>query len=161
MNERVRAIRSELRMTRAAFGALIGITGDMVNNIERGRVSLKEQTIKVICSECGVNEEWLRYGTGLMFKPTPTEALDALLEEYNLTRQDYALIQKFVSAPPEVRGILESFIVETAAAIRRAGQPAPAETVILNAAHERTDRECSDEDRAHDNALLDNWEGNE
>lgn len=161
MHERVRMLRTMLKLTRVAFGFKLGVSSDVINNIERGRVPLKEPLLKLICSVFNVNEAWLRTGEGAIFAEIPESELDILLKTHNLTRLDYAIIQKFVSAPPEVRGILESFIVETAAAIRRAGQPAPAETVILNAAHERTDRESSEAEKAHDNALLDNWEGNE
>ncbi len=161
MHERVRMLRTMLKLTRVAFGFKLGVSSDVINNIERGRVPLKEPLLKLICSVFNVNEAWLRTGEGAIFAEIPESELDILLKTHNLTRQDYAIIQKFVSAPPEVRGVLEAFIVETANAILNAEKAAPAETVILNAAHERTDRESSEAERAHDNALLDNWEGNE
>lgn len=161
MHERVRMLRSMMRLSRVAFGYRLGVSGDVINNIERGRVQLKEPLLKLICSVFNVNETWIRTGEGAIFTDVPETELDTILKDYDLTRKDYAIIQKFVSAPPEVRGVLEAFIVETANAIRNAEKAAPAETVILNAAHERTDRESSEAEKAHDNALLDNWEGNE
>lgn len=67
MNERLKALRETLNMTRSAFGDKLGISGDVVNNLERGRVEIKEDRIKLICSVFDVNEEWLRTGNGEMF----------------------------------------------------------------------------------------------
>ena len=160
MHERVRMLRTMLKLTRVAFGFKLGVSSDVINNIERGRVPLKEPLLKLICSVFNVNEAWLRTGEGAIFAEIPESELDILLKTHNLTRQDYSIIQKFVSAPPEVRGVLETFIIETATAIKKAGQPASEDTVILNAAHERLDREPTEAEKDHDNALIDNWEGN-
>ena len=67
MNNRIRMLRETLNMTRAAFGERIGVSGDVINNIERGRVDAKEHIIKLLCLEFNVNDSWLRDGTGDMF----------------------------------------------------------------------------------------------
>lgn len=67
MNERIKELRKHLGMSRSAFGGKMGLTGDVVNNLERGRVEIKEDRIKLICSTFGVNSDWLRYGKGSMF----------------------------------------------------------------------------------------------
>lgn len=64
MNKRIKFLREEMGMSRAAFGDRLGISGDMVNNMERGRVEIREDRIKLICSTFSINEEWLRTGTG-------------------------------------------------------------------------------------------------
>lgn len=70
MNERVRLIRENLNLSRAAFGTELGVSGDVINNLERGRVDVKEPMVKLICSVYNVNETWLRTGDGEMFIPT-------------------------------------------------------------------------------------------
>lgn len=66
-NERVKKIRKEENLSQSEFGSRLGISRDGIANIEGNRVELKEQTIKLICKEFNVNEEWLRSGKGTMF----------------------------------------------------------------------------------------------
>lgn len=84
MNERIKAIRETLGMSRATFGEKLGISGDVVNNLERGRVDVKEDRIKLICSVFNINEEWLRTGIGEMYDLPEDETaaiVSDLLEE--------------------------------------------------------------------------------
>lgn len=86
MNERIKAIRETLGMSRATFGEKLGISGDVVNNLERGRVDVKEDRIKLICSVFNINEEWLRTGIGEMYDLPEDETaaiVSDLLEEDN------------------------------------------------------------------------------
>lgn len=64
MNERIKKFRESMNLSRAAFGEKLGISGDVVNNMERGRANIGEDRIKLICSIFSVNEEWLRTGEG-------------------------------------------------------------------------------------------------
>lgn len=87
MNERLRLLREEIGISRAIFGQRIGVSGDVINNLERGRVEIKEYILKLICSEFNVNESWLRDGTGEMFVELDVEDqritafMEAVLEE--------------------------------------------------------------------------------
>lgn len=68
MNNRIRQVREYLGLSRSAFGKEIGVSGDTINNIERGRSEIRDPLIKLICSEFHVSEEWLRTGEGEMFQ---------------------------------------------------------------------------------------------
>lgn len=68
MNERVKELRKILGLSGEKFGEKIGLKKVAVSQIETGRNNLTEQTILSICREFNVNEDWLRYGTGEMFK---------------------------------------------------------------------------------------------
>lgn len=68
MNERVRELRKELDLTLEKFGERLGVTKVAISNIEKGNRNLTEQMFKSICREFDVNEEWLRDGTGEMFR---------------------------------------------------------------------------------------------
>ena len=68
MNERIKQIREYLEMSRSEFGKKLGVSGDVVNNLERGRVEIKEDRIKLVCSVFGVDESWLRTGNGEMYQ---------------------------------------------------------------------------------------------
>lgn len=74
INDRVRLVRAseELnrdgKMTMEKFGAKLGIQKSAVSKIEKGFVNVSEQLFLSICREFNVNPEWLRNGTGSMFK---------------------------------------------------------------------------------------------
>ena len=53
-------------LSQATFGKKIGVSRDVINNIENNRVELSELMLKAVCAEFGINEEWLRTGQGEM-----------------------------------------------------------------------------------------------
>lgn len=117
IGERIKILRKKLDFTQQAFADRIGMKRNSIAQIELGR-NTSEQTIFSICREFGVNEEWLRYGNGEMFKPAPNAALDALTEEYQLTPSDYALVEKFVNLKAEKRAVIVDYILEAAYAMQ-------------------------------------------
>ncbi len=65
MHERIKYFRKEiLDITQDEFGEKMGVSRDVVNNMERGRVNIGEDRKKLICSSFPINEEWLRTGNG-------------------------------------------------------------------------------------------------
>lgn len=68
MGERVKELRKALGLSGEKFGEKIGVTRSAISDIERGRNGLSDSNILAICREFNVNEEWLRSGTGEMFK---------------------------------------------------------------------------------------------
>ncbi|MDA3730394.1 helix-turn-helix transcriptional regulator [Niameybacter massiliensis] len=76
IRERIKQLRKELNLSQKAFGERVGVSRDVIKNIELQLVDAKEHFIKLICLEFGVNEDWLRTGEGEMFK---TNDLDGSL----------------------------------------------------------------------------------
>ncbi len=68
MNKRIREFREKLKLSRAAFGKRIGVSGDVINNLERGRVEIKEPMIKLICQEFNISYLWLTKGIEPMYQ---------------------------------------------------------------------------------------------
>ena len=68
MGERVKELRKVLGLSGEKFGEKIGLKRNSLSQIETGKNHLSEQNILAICREFNVNEEWLRTGTGEMFK---------------------------------------------------------------------------------------------
>lgn len=77
---RIRQIRKEHGLTQAEFGRRIGITDASCSLIESGRNNPSGQTVRAICREFGVNEEWLRTGEGQK-EVLPTDEDTLLLDE--------------------------------------------------------------------------------
>ena len=67
MNERIKAIRTAVHANQTDFAKALSVSRSAICKMESGENSPSEQTIKLICQEYNVNEEWLRNGTGEMF----------------------------------------------------------------------------------------------
>ena len=88
MNERIRQLRESIGLSRAAFGEKLGVSGDVINNLERGRVEIKEPIIKLICKEFNISYLWLTQGVGSMEEQTEFSAMariDAIMTGENET----------------------------------------------------------------------------
>lgn len=68
MEERLKKLRKELNMNQKVFAKSIGLGQSTWAMIEVGKRELTERHIKTICAIHDVNEDWLRTGTGEMFK---------------------------------------------------------------------------------------------
>lgn len=81
MNNRIKEVREHFKLTQTEFGERLGVSRDVIGNIEYNRLKnpkQKEPIIKLICSTFGVNEIWLRTGEGEMFQAmTENEELAA------------------------------------------------------------------------------------
>lgn len=115
MNERLYQLRKETGLSRAAFGAKIGVSGDVINNLERGRVDIKDSTIKLICAVFSVDETWFRTGKGEMLIGTSDALLDQLSREYNLDEYCQRLLFSFLNLSPEKRKIVLDYVKQTIA----------------------------------------------
>ena len=85
IGERIKFLRKQiLNNTQKDFGLQIGLKPNSVSDIENGKNNVTEQTLKVICREFNINEEWLRTGKGDMY--------DILINDFTLVISD--LIEK-------------------------------------------------------------------
>lgn len=64
LNERIKQVRKIKKLSQEDFGKHLMITKASVSRIEAGLNNPSEQTIKLICNEFNVNEDWLRTGAG-------------------------------------------------------------------------------------------------
>lgn len=67
LNERVKELRTILKLSAEKFGSRVGVTRSAISRIENGIVNVTEQMVLSICREFNVREEWLRNGYGEMF----------------------------------------------------------------------------------------------
>lgn len=124
MDERIKKLRKALDLTQREFAERIGSSQNVLANYESGRRNPSNAVINNICKEFNINEEWLRYGTGEMFKPAPCDALDSLARDYGLSHGDYILIEKFIGMKPQSRRVIVDFIMEVAAGFSNSLAPA-------------------------------------
>lgn len=111
LHERIKHIRKEeLKLTQDAFGNSLGVSRDVVNNWERGRVDIKDYVLKLICKTFRVSYAWLSEGIGEPFVSVPDIILDDVAEEYGLDEEDRLLMEEYAKLPPEVRVAIKQML---------------------------------------------------
>ena len=66
MKDRIREIRTIYSLSQSEFGARIGVAQTTIAGYENGSRSISDASIRSICREFSINEEWLRTGNGEM-----------------------------------------------------------------------------------------------
>lgn len=102
-NSRVRELRKTLKLSQTKFGEKLGVSKDVIVNIELERVELKELMLNLICKTYNVNPLWLTEGKGDMFFEVAESFLDDLAIEYELTDIEKKIVSNFVKLPPDER----------------------------------------------------------
>lgn len=117
IGDRIKRVRKYLDLTQREFGERIGLKGNTIAQYELGRNNPVDSALSLMIREYNINEEWLRTGEGEMFKAAPTDVLDQLASEYNLSNASYIVVEKFVNLKPEKRNELIEFFLEVSKAI--------------------------------------------
>lgn len=73
MNERIKRLRKELKLTQQQFADKIKVKRNTVATYEMGRSVPSDSAIALICKTFHVNEDWLLNGNGEMFEELPEE----------------------------------------------------------------------------------------
>lgn len=110
MNERLKEIRKELRLTQKEFAKKLGITDSGISRLEKGQNQLTDQMIRSICREFNVNYSWLVSGTGDMFDEVPQTSIDELCAQYGLDDFDRVLILEYLKMSADARKALKDYI---------------------------------------------------
>lgn len=117
MDERLKIIRKSLnsKITQTKFGEMLGVSKDVIANLETGRVTPPDSFINLICLKFGVNEKWLRTGEGEMFTQKKDheediETVAKMVEENHYGESMERLLNAFIRFPREQRpAVLELF----------------------------------------------------
>ena len=104
--ERIKFLRKELNLSQPKFGEKMGVSRDVISNIELGRVPIKDMMFNLICKTFNVNPVWLKDGEGQMFIDTPNILIDNLAVEYNLNPTEKKIISNFVNLSESERNQL-------------------------------------------------------
>lgn len=98
MSHRIKKVREALNLSQREFGEKLGVSRDVISNLEYDRVPPKELLLRHICRLYNVNPRWLETGEGEMFDTDLKEAekLEEAVRIFKALRpdfQDYALEQ--------------------------------------------------------------------
>ena len=118
MNERLKELRKTLKLTQKEFGVKIGVTNFTISDIEKGKLSLTERNLNLICERFNVNKEWLANGIGEMFLPQlPEDDFSRLLSE--IEESDDEFIKKFLEIYWQLDDIGKKIIMDLAESLLR------------------------------------------
>lgn len=98
MNQRIKEIRNILNLSQREFGEKLGVSRDVISNIEYGRVGAKKVFVQLLCTTYNINEDWILTGQGEMFLKISSDEQN-ISEAINIFKalspelQDYALKQ--------------------------------------------------------------------
>lgn len=113
MKDRMKEMRKSFSMTQQEFADKLNMSRNFIAQIEMGTKVPSERTIKDICREFNINEEWLRTGIGEMFLPHEDEEaayVSELLEDdndfYDLIK---AIMKTYTESGEKEKTILKSF----------------------------------------------------
>lgn len=110
MNERIKELRKALGLTLEEFGAKIGMGKSSVSKIEKGLNGTTDQTIRSICREFKVSEDWLRTGEGDMFDQEQLSILARLSSEYKLTAREQSVVAAFLELDEADRAAIMRYV---------------------------------------------------
>lgn len=112
INDRIRKVRTTLKLTQKQFGQKLAIAQSYLTNIETGKREVTEKILKLICLQFNVNEEWLRTGNGEMFVENNDSLLAQLAKQYNLDDFSRRFIETYIKLPEQQREIIKDFAYE-------------------------------------------------
>ena len=96
-NERLKAVRTTLKMNQRNFSKTIFLEQSSYARIEQGKIQLNERIIELLCSKFNVNKSYIKFGKDPMFSGNPPDVkLDQLNQIFNSLNglfQDYLIIQ--------------------------------------------------------------------
>lgn len=113
MENRVKHLRKVLNLSQKDFGDVLGLRPNTISSIETGKNTLTEQNLKMICGAFQINENWLRNGTGEMYrKPPEIDELTRVVNE--IVKSDDVFAKRFLIAywnlSKENRTVISDFI---------------------------------------------------
>lgn len=122
INERVRELRKKLGMSQTEFGKKIALSQNHLTGIETGKRSVTDRTIKLLCTEFNVSEDWLRTGKEPMFVEVDEEdKFSQAFAAASMEEDDFikALLIEYMSLSKEDREVVKQMMQRIAARTKK------------------------------------------
>ena len=118
ISDRIKEIRQKCGLSQADFGKRLGVSRDVVSNIENERLKnpgQKESLYRLICATFGVDEHWLRAGDGKPFPPKPVDNLVQFETAHpHMTDVDKALMEAYFSLTDDQKAAFLQYCLSVA-----------------------------------------------
>lgn len=110
LSDRVREVRNVLGLSQTEFGARIGVSIDVIKNIEYSRSSPSELLLKHMCEIHHINRTWLETGEGDMFEPaTQADETARMIESVSDSPAMRSLLATWAQLSDENKAVFEAF----------------------------------------------------
>jgi len=97
INERLKAVRTVLKLSQRDFSKGIFLRQSSLARIEQGKITVNDRIVELVCSKYNVNKAYLKDGNEEMFGGSPPDAklerLNRLFNQLNVLYQDYLIVQ--------------------------------------------------------------------
>lgn len=103
MNRRLHEVRNSLGLNQEDFGKRVELSKASISALENGTREITDRTVKLVCNEFNISEEWLRYGTGEMVVQSETFTLDEYAKKMNLTSLELDIIKSYMELDSDIR----------------------------------------------------------
>jgi transcriptional regulator with XRE-family HTH domain len=147
---RIKEARERMGLTQIELGNMVGVTGSAITNYEKETSHPKEQIIYRLMENLNVDANYL-------FQ----DVVNLPKRENDVTLIEYELLKKYRDLDDHGKEMVDFTLEkewERSVSLKRT---ISYNQTILNAAHERTDIEVTDEMRQHDNDIMNDdseWE---
>ena len=110
ISERFKQLRNELGKSQTEFGAGIGVSRSVINNIERGVTEPSDVFLNHLCVVYNVNREWLETGEGEMFdKSEQLDETAKLIESISDSPAMRSLLATWAQLSDENKAVFKRF----------------------------------------------------
>ena len=110
ISERFKQLRNELGKSQTEFGAGIGVSRSVINNIERGVTEPSDVFLNHLCVVYNVNREWLGTGEGEMFdKSEQLDETAKLIESISDSPAMRSLLATWAQLSDENKAVFKRF----------------------------------------------------
>ena len=110
ISERFKQLRAELGKSQTEFGAGIGVSRSVINNIERGVTEPSDVFLNHLCVVYNVNREWLETGEGELFdKSEQLDETAKLIESISDSPAMRSLLATWAQLSDENKAVFKRF----------------------------------------------------
>ena len=118
--EKLKKLRKRVGLNQTIFGKRLGVSIDVIKNLENNRTTPTEVFIDHICEIYHVNRSWITgdcNDDSKMFVEYTDDAafIESLLDQANASPAVRSLVHSWLQLPPDKRTILEEFAEDFAA----------------------------------------------
>lgn len=93
MNNRMKMARDKRGYSMTKVAEMIGISDSAYSRLEKGVNNPSKRTVELFCQKLNISESWLRTGEGEMEIPAPSDLVEQLARENNLSPAHVALLR--------------------------------------------------------------------
>ena len=116
ISQRIDFLISQLNITKTAFACKLKVTQPYISKLTNVGGIPSDRLIDDICEKYNVNENWLRHGTGEIFKELPSEDETAIYVSELLEDEDnplYVIItgimKTYIQLDPDAQQVIKDF----------------------------------------------------